>query len=96
MAIANDYFAVEDVIQQSQRQRNSVRGKDTPFRVEFRYRQGARSYQYFEDINSASAASDRKAGYGPTGRAHIEHPLSQVIQLRGPRGGWKSQAGGQE
>lgn len=87
--ISKDYFAVEEVIQSSRQQYESVRGKDTPFRVEFRYRRSSRSYQYFEDMVSARKASDRRAGYGPTGRAYVEHPLSQVIQVRGPRGGWK-------
>ena len=83
-----DYFAVEEVIQEGHRQLESVKGKDTPFRVEFRYRRGRKSWQYFEDLESARKASDRKAGYSPTGWATIEHPLSQVIQVRGPRGGW--------
>jgi hypothetical protein len=83
-----DYLAVEEVIQEGHRQLESVKGKDTPFRVEFRYRGGRKSWQYFEDLASARKASDRHAGYGPTGRAYVEHPLSQVIQVRGPRGGW--------
>lgn len=87
--IAKDYFAVEDVLQSARQQRESVRGKDTPFRVEFRYRRGTKSYQYFEDRATAAIASGRKPGYGPTGRAYIEHPLSQAVQVRGLRGGWK-------
>ena len=87
--LARDYFAIEDVLRRTREQRESVRGKDTPFRVEFRYRRGTRSYQYFEDQAAALNASDRKPGYGPTGRGYIEHPLSQVIQFRGSRGGWR-------
>ena len=89
MTIGNDYFVVEEVIQERSRQLESVRGKNTPFRVEFRYRRGTKSWRYFEDIESAKLATDRRAGYGVTGHAYIEHPLSQVIQLRGPSGGWK-------
>lgn len=88
----NDYFAVESVIQASRQQQDSVHVKDTPFRVEFRYRHGMKRWRYFEDRQTAESASDRKAGYGPTGRAYVEHPLSQVIQVRGPRGGWRSEA----
>ena len=87
--VAREYFAVEDVIQQSMRQRESVRGKDTSIRVEFRYRHGTKCWRYFEDLAAAMNASDRKAGYGPTGRAYVERPLSQQVQVRGPRGGWK-------
>lgn len=84
----NDFFAVEEVLQHRREQADSVKGKETPFRVQFRYSGSTRSYQYFTDTDSAGHATDRRASYGPTGRAHIDHPLSQQIQARGPRGGW--------
>jgi len=86
--ISRDYFAVENVLQRRREQVESVKGKPTPFRVEFRYRGGSRSYQYFTDIIAAMAADDRQCRYGMTGRAIIERPLSQQVQVRGPRGGW--------
>jgi hypothetical protein len=84
-----DFECVEAVIDHRIEQRNSVKGKDTPIRVEFRYRYGTKHYQYFTDLESAKTATDHLAGYGMTGRAVIESPLSQQIQVRGPRGGWK-------
>lgn len=84
-----EYFAVEDVLRHSREQRESVKGKDTPFRVEFRYRRRMRHYQYFICREDAEMSTDLSAGYGPTGHAHIENPLSRVIQERGPRGGWR-------
>jgi hypothetical protein len=88
--IARDFFTVEAVIQRDREQRESVKGRETPFRVEFRFRQGTRHYQYFENMETAMQANSAIASYGFTGRARIEHPLSQVIQVRGPRGGWRA------
>lgn len=88
--LSKDYFTVEEVIEAARKQHESVKGKDTPYRVEFRYRRGSKSWQYFQDLASAETATQRKASYRPTGRAYVEHPLSQVIQVRGPRGGWSS------
>jgi len=89
MSELTDYFAVEDVLRNHREQRERVRGKDTPFRVEFRYPQGTRHYQYFEDFESASRATDRAPSYNIFGHAVIRRPTSQQIQVRGPRGGWK-------
>lgn len=89
--LARDFRRVEDVLVHRQEQRESVALKDTPVRVEFRFRRGTRRYQYFCDLESAKNARDWLATYGPTGRAVIESPLSQQIQVRGPRGGWKAQ-----
>lgn len=85
--IAEDYFTVEEVIQERSAQAESVRGKDTPYRVAFRYR-GMMVYKYYESLEDAELGTDKRAGYGPTGRAYVEYPRSQRIQVRGPRGGW--------
>ena len=96
--MSRDYFAVEDALRSEREQRESVRGKDTPFRVEFRFRHGTRHYQYFTNYELCLTATSSAPSYGPTGRAHIERPTSQQIQERGPRGGWRSSAatGGEE
>jgi hypothetical protein len=86
------FLAIESVIQARARQRESVKDKDTPFRVEFRFRHGTRHYQYFETYAAASLACDAACTYGPTGRAIVEAPRSQQVQIRGPRGGWKRAA----
>lgn len=87
--IARDFFAVEDVLQHRREQCESVKGKETHFRVEFRYSGGTRSYQYFTNADEASGAIDHRVSYGPTGGVHIDSPLSQQLQVRGPRGGWR-------
>lgn len=87
--LARDFRRVEDVLVHRQEQRESVALKDTPVRVEFRFRRGTRHYQYFSDMESARNARDHSATYGPTGRVVIESPSSQQIQTRGTRGGWK-------
>ena len=88
--LLRDFRKLEDIFAHAREQRESVAGKDTPFRVEFRYRGGTRHYQYFTDVKSAKNARDRSCRYGTTGRVMIEEPLSQQIQVRGPRCGWKA------
>lgn len=87
--IAQDYNHIESVLAHEREQRESVAGKPTPIRVEFRFRGRTRHYQYFVDVESAKNAHSRTARYGPTGRAWIETPTSQQIQIQGPRGGWR-------
>ena len=82
------YNSIESELYKSRMQADSVRGKDTPYRVEFRYRGGTKHYQYFVSAEDAETAEDSSCSYGPTGRAIIQRPSSQVIQVRGPRGGW--------
>ena len=84
----SDFLAVEKELQLRRKQAESVRGKDTPFRAEFRYRGGTKHYQYFVSQKDARLGTDSKCVYSPTGRAIIETPTSIQIQMRGPRGGW--------
>lgn len=91
--MSRDFLKVELVIQQDREQRDSVKGKDTPFRVEFRYHRGMKCWRYYETLDAARIATDIKPGYGPTGRAVFEYPLSHQIQERGPRGGWRAYHG---
>ena len=88
--IVSDFWRVEAILAHRREQQESVKGKDTPFRVEFRYRHGTKHYQYFVDLGSAKTATDRSVRYGLTGRAVVESPLSQQVQVQGPRGGWKA------
>jgi hypothetical protein len=85
----NGSHLIENELRKRRDQAESVRGKETPFRVEFLYRGGTRHWQYFLDIIDATRAEDSLCTYGITGRAIIERPYSQVIQVRGPRGGWR-------
>lgn len=82
-------YQIETELQRRQAQADSVRGKDTPFRVEFRYPQGTRHWQYFTSAEDATQAEDSICGYGLTGRPFIRQPRSRQIQVRGPRGGWR-------
>jgi hypothetical protein len=83
------YQAIEAELQKRRDQADSVRGKDTPYRVEFRYLGGTKHWQYFETAESAANAEDSLCTYGPRGNSIIQRPLSQVIQRRGPKGGWQ-------
>jgi hypothetical protein len=89
MSIFNDFCRVEQVLQHRRDQSAEVASKVTPYRVEFRYAHGTKHWQYFVDLANARDARDAQASYGPTGRASIEQPRSQQIQVQGPRGGWK-------
>lgn len=85
-----DSNSIECELYKRRMQADSVRGKDTPFRVEFRYRGGTKHWQYFVSAEDAETAEDSSCSYGLTGRAIIQQPSSQVIQVRGPRGGWRN------
>lgn len=84
-----DYHDIEFELRRRREQVDSVRDKDTPFRVEFRYGGGTKHWQYFVSSEDAASAEDSLCSYGPTGRAIIRRPSSQIIQVQGPRGGWK-------
>jgi hypothetical protein len=86
----NGYYAIEHEMQKRREQWRSVIGQDTPFRVEFRYRGGTKHWQYFASIEHANKAEDVCCSYSPLGRAIISRPLSQRVQVRGPRGGWRN------
>lgn len=86
----NDFQSIESELNLRRVQVDSVRGKDTPYRVEFRYRGGTKHWQYFANVVDAANAEDSQCIYGLTGRAIIQRPSSQVIQVRGPRGGWSA------
>ena len=88
----NDYATIEAELQKRRIQADSVRGKDTPFRAEFRYRHGTKHWQYFTSLAEALVGTDSSCTYGPTGRAIVETPTSIQIQVRGPRGGWRKYA----
>ena len=82
------YLSIEEELHKRRAQAEGVRVKDTPFRVEFRYRGRTKHWQYFTTLQDAEKAEDSSCFYTPTGRPWIERPSSQVIQVRGPRGGW--------
>jgi len=83
------YFAIENELQKRREQAKKVKGKDTPFRVEFRYKRGTLHWQYFETYEDCLTAEDSSCRYSPWGNAIIERPSSRQIQIKGPRGGWK-------
>lgn len=83
-----DFLAIEVELLKRREQAESVRGKDTPFRVEFRYSGGTKHYQYFTDQESAACAEDSVLSYLPSGGVRVERSRSKRVQERGPRGGW--------
>ena len=88
-SMASGYGAIERVLRSRREQAESVKGKDTPFRAEFRFSGGTKHWQYFETYTDALQGTDSSCIYGPTGRAIVRSPTSIQIQARGPRGGWK-------
>jgi hypothetical protein len=83
------FMAIENEMQRQREQRESVKDKDTPFRVEYRFKTGTTHWQYYETYEDAlNAEPSKRCWYDPIGRASIEYPSSQQIQKRGPRGGW--------
>jgi hypothetical protein len=85
------FHQIEHELLKRREQAESVRGKDTPFRVEFRYHGGTKHWQYFVTFEDASRAEDSVCSYTPMGRGYVERPRSQQIQARGPRGGWRKE-----
>jgi hypothetical protein len=84
------FLSIEEELLKRRKQADSVRGKDTPFRVEFRYRGGTKHWQYFCTAEDTAMAEDSSCSYSPQGNARIERPRSQVVQVRGSRGGWSN------
>lgn len=82
------YLAIEKEMQKRREQADSVRGKDKPFRVEFRYKGGSKHWQYFANYTDCLNAEDSKCSYSIYGHARIEHPYFSEIQVRGKRGGY--------
>lgn len=85
----NRFLAIEAELQKRRIQCDGTKSKNTPYRVEFRYPGGTKHWQYFFTVSGARAAEDSQCYYNPFGIAIIGKPLSQVIQVRGPRGGWR-------
>lgn len=83
------FFAINDALAAEKAQRESVKGKDTPFRVEFRFPRGSKAWRYFETYEDAAIATHVRCNYTIFGTPYTESPRSQQIQIKGPRGGWK-------
>ena len=56
--------SIESELAKRRAQSDSVRGKDTPFRVEFRYGGGTKHWQYFVSEQDAVLADDSMCLYG--------------------------------
>lgn len=83
------FQAIEGELQRRREQYEDNKGKDTPFRVEYRFRRGSKAWEYFLSYEDAIKAPPHKScRYGPFGNAIIEYPTSQQIQIRGVCGGW--------
>lgn len=83
------YFEIEEALAKLREQRESVKGKETPYRVEFRYPHGCKHYQYFCTLEDAQTAEDYQCQYTIYGNGCINTPTSKQIQTRGPRNGWR-------
>ena len=87
--MSNGYFEIESELQKRREQSESVKGKETPYRVEFRYPRGTMHYQYFTCYNDCLSADDSMCKYNIYGSGLVVRPSSKQIQVRGPRGGWR-------
>lgn len=82
------YLDIDHELSLRREQRESVKGKDTPFCVEFRYAGGTTHRQYFATLKDARKAKDSSCTYGVYGNPVTRRPRSQKILVKGPRGGW--------
>jgi len=79
---------MEFEMERRRQQRESVRGKDTPFRVKFTTQVG-HAYEYYETYEDAKNADDYICfPNNPWGFIRGYRPKYRVIEKRGPRGGW--------
>lgn len=82
------FLQIENVRQHQKQQMDSVKGKDCPYRVEFRFSGGTKHWQYFQTLADTQDAWGASCRYSIFGQAIVEWPLSIQLQIRGPRGGW--------
>lgn len=78
---------LEDEMDRRREQMESVKGKDTPFRVKFTTQVGW-AYEYYTSYEAAKNADDyicfpSSPFHGPS------RPKRRSIEVRGPQGGWK-------
>ena len=81
-----------EVVKERQRQQNhleSVRGKHTPYRMEYRFGGSIRHYEYFLTPEDARNFLYKRVRYPLIGLTpYLEWPSSWQLQKLGPRGGW--------
>ena len=83
------FFEIEREMQKQKLQRESVEGKEKPFRVEYRYRGGSKHWVYFTNYEDALKSDcPKKCGYNIWGSPYTEWPISHQHQAKGKRGGW--------
>lgn len=82
------FLQTENELTKRRKQAEGVKGKDTPYRVEFRYPEGTKHWQYFQTISDARKAEDSLCTYNIYGKGVVKKPISQQTQVRGIRGGW--------
>ncbi len=80
---------LSEAIRDLEKQRDTVRGKKTPFRMEYRFPQGTRHYLYFRTKKSAEGFRYVQPDYTLFAQPILRYPLSQQLQAEGPRGGWR-------
>lgn len=88
--LQDGFLAIEAELQRRREQTDSVRGKDTPFRVAYSFRGQSWHYVYFTSLEDArNAEAPTRCSYNIMGSAILEQPSSRRIEIRGPRGGWR-------
>jgi hypothetical protein len=87
------FYDIENEMARQRNQLESVKGKATPYRVEFRFK-GSVQWVYFATVEEAQNAPDTlRCRYSVWGNPYTEYPSSRQIQVRGARGGWNKYKG---
>lgn len=83
-----DVLNTQAILNKQHEQYLSIKGKDPQYRMEYRFSQRSKSWQYFLTIEDAIKFDYKRIVYGIFGNPVIERPLSSQLQKKGPRGGW--------
>jgi hypothetical protein len=82
------YLKANEELEKQKEQYNSVKDKNPQFRLEHRFPQSTRHYEYFLTAEDAKKSDYRAVNYGMLGGVRFQMPLSSQLQKKGPRGGW--------
>ncbi len=86
---SDGFFAIEDELQRRRELSEKYAGQVKLFRVEFRFKNQEKAWEYFPTCEEAESADDYvKCKYSIMGNPVIEYPKSRQVQVKGKRGGW--------
>lgn len=81
-------YDINEEMERRRAQRESVKDKDTPFRVKFTTQVGW-AFEYYETYEDAKKADDYICfPNNPFGGMSGHRPKHKLVEVRGSRGGW--------